>query len=63
MAKGFGYSSIAGIVTVPRGGTSSCGGWNEHFGGDRQAVGDIPNAFTGGDGSPFVGAVGGGLAH
>ena len=36
----FGYFSIAGMVTVPLGGTTSFGAWNVHGGVEYQALGD-----------------------
>ena len=36
----FGYFSVAGIVTVPLGGTTSLGAWNVHGGIEFQALGD-----------------------
>ena len=36
----FGYFSVAGLVTVPLGGTTSFGAWNLHGGVEFQALGD-----------------------
>jgi hypothetical protein len=42
----FGYFSLAGIATVPVGGTSSYGGWNVHAGVEYQRLGDTTKAFN-----------------
>ena len=36
----FGFFSIAGIVTVPLGGTTNFGSWNLHGGVEYQRLGD-----------------------
>jgi hypothetical protein len=54
-----GYFSVAGLVTVPIGGTTSFGAWNLHGGVELQALGDTTKAFNGGDGHRFI--VSGGL--
>jgi uncharacterized protein (TIGR02001 family) len=59
----FGYFSVAGIVTVPLGGTTKYGGWNVHFGGEYQALGDTTKFFNGGDSSQFIGSVGFGFSY
>jgi uncharacterized protein (TIGR02001 family) len=64
----FGYFSIAGIVTVPLGGTTKYGGWNVHFGAEYQKLGDTPKAFNLDDnGDPksnqFIGSVGFGFSY
>jgi hypothetical protein len=59
----FGYLSIAGIVTVPLGGTTNYGAWNVHFGGEYQKLGDTPKSFNGGEGSQFIGSVGLGFSY
>ena len=46
----FGYFSVAGLVTVPLGGTTSFGAWNVHGGVEFQALGDTTKAFNGGEG-------------
>ena len=46
----FGYFSVAGLVTVPLGGTTSFGAWNVHGGVEFQALGDTTKALNGGDG-------------
>jgi hypothetical protein len=42
----FGYLSIAGIATVPIGGTSAYGAWNVHAGVEYQRLGDTTKAFN-----------------
>ena len=59
----FGYFSVAGLVTVPLGGTTSFGAWNLHGGVEYQALGDTTKAFNGGDGSRVIGSVGIGFAY
>jgi uncharacterized protein (TIGR02001 family) len=59
----FGYLSIAGIVTVPLGGTTNFGAWNVHFGGEYQKLGDTPKSLNGGEGSQFIGSVGLGFSY
>ena len=59
----FGYLSIAGIVTVPLGGTTNFGAWNVHFGGEYQKLGDTPKSFNGGESSQFIGSVGLGFSY
>jgi len=59
----FGYLSIAGIVTVPLGGTTNYGAWNVHFGGEYQKLGDTTKSFNGGEGSQFIGSVGVGFSY
>jgi len=59
----FGYLSIAGIVTVPLGGTTNLGAWNVHFGGEYQKLGDTPKSFNGGKSSQFIGSVGVGFSY
>ena len=49
----FGFFSIAGIVTVPLGGTTSFGAWNIHGGVEYQRLGDTTAALNANsDGSP-----------
>ena len=59
----FGYLSVAGIVTVPLGGTTNFGAWNVHFGGEYQKLGDTPKSFNGGKSSQFIGSVGVGFSY
>lgn len=42
----FGYLSIAGIATVPIGGTSAYGAWNVHAGVEYQRLGDTTKAIN-----------------
>ncbi len=60
---GFGYFSLAGIVTVPLGGTTSFGTWNVHGGVEYQALGDTTEALNGGDGSRVIGSIGIGFTY
>ena len=50
----FGYVSVAGLVTVPIGGTTSFGAWNVHGGVEFQALGDTTKAFNGGEGHKAI---------
>ena len=50
----FGFVSVAGIVTVPLGGTTSFGSWNVHAGVEAQALGDTTKALNGGEGSQVI---------
>ena len=50
----FGFFSIAGIVTVPLGGTTSFGAWNIHGGVEYQKLGDTTECFNDGDGANQV---------
>jgi hypothetical protein len=59
----FGYFSIAGIVTVPLGGTTRFGSWNVHGGVEYQALGDTTEFFNGGDSSRTIGSVGIGFSY
>jgi len=59
----FGYFSIAGIVTVPLGGTTGFGAWNVHGGVEYQALGETTKAFNGGDSSRVIGSVGIGFSY
>jgi hypothetical protein len=59
----FGYFSIAGLVTVPLGGTSSFGAWSLHGGVEYQALGDTTKALNGGDRSRVIGSVGIGFSY
>jgi hypothetical protein len=54
----FGYFSIAGIVTVPLGGTTKFGSWNVHFGAEYQKLGETTKFFNGGESNQFIGSVG-----
>jgi hypothetical protein len=59
----FGFFSIAGIVTVPLGGTTGFGAWNVHGGVEYQALGDTTKAFNGGDGQRVIGSIGIGFSY
>jgi hypothetical protein len=59
----FGYFSIAGIVTVPLGGTTRFGSWNVHGGVEYQALGETTEFFNGGDSSRTIGSVGIGFSY
>ena len=59
----FGYFSIAGIVTVPLGGTTKFGGWNVHFGAEYQKLGETTKYFNGDESSQFIGSVGFGFSY
>jgi hypothetical protein len=59
----FGYFSVAGLVTVPLGGTTNFGSWNVHGGVEFQALGDTTKALNGGDGQRVIGSLGIGFAY
>jgi hypothetical protein len=59
----FGYFSVAGLVTVPLGGTTSFGAWNVHGGVEFQALGDTTKALNGGDGQRVIGSLGVGFYY
>jgi hypothetical protein len=59
----FGYFSVAGLVTVPLGGTTSFGAWNLHGGVEFQALGDTTKALNGGDGQRVIGSIGFGFSY
>jgi hypothetical protein len=59
----FGYFSVAGLVTVPLGGTTRFGSWNLHGGVEVQALGDTTKAFNGGDSSRVIGSIGVGFSY
>ena len=59
----FGFFSIAGIVTVPLGGTTSFGAWNMHGGVEYQALGKTTEFFNGGDSSQVIGSFGIGFSY
>jgi hypothetical protein len=59
----FGYFSVAGILTVPLGGTTSLGAWNVHGGVEYQALGETTEALNGGDASRVVGSIGIGFSY
>lgn len=45
----FGYFSVAGVATVPLGGTTRYGAWNVHGGVEFQKLGDTTTAFNSGE--------------
>ncbi len=59
----FGFFSVAGIVTVPLGGTTSFGAWNVHGGVEYQALGDTTKAINGDDSSKVIGSFGIGFSY
>jgi hypothetical protein len=59
----FGYFSIAGIVTVPLGGTTSFGSWNLHGGVEYQALGDTTKFYNGDEGNQVIGSFGIGFSY
>jgi hypothetical protein len=59
----FGYFSIAGLLTVPLGTTTSVGAWNVHGGIEFQALGDTTQALNGGDGQRVIGSIGIGFSY
>jgi hypothetical protein len=58
-----GYFSVAGLVPVPIGGTTSFGAWNLHGGMELQALGETTKAFNGGDGHRFIASGGIGFSY
>jgi hypothetical protein len=59
----FGYFSVAGLVTVPIGGTTSFGTWNVHGGAEFQALGDTTKVINGGEDTKVIGSFGIGLSY
>jgi hypothetical protein len=59
----FGYFSVAGIVTVPLGGTTSYGAWNIHGGVEYQKLGTTTEALNGGEGNQVIGSFGIGFSY
>lgn len=59
----FGYFSVAGLATVPLGGTTSFGAWNLHGGVEFQALGDTTKAFNGGEGHKVIVSAGIGFSY
>jgi hypothetical protein len=59
----FGFFSLAGIVTLPLGGTSRFGALNVHGGVEYQRLGDTTQSFNGGDANKVIGSFGFGLAY
>src|SRR5262245_33503818 len=59
----FGFFSIAGLATVPLGGTTSFGAWNLHGGVEFQALGGTTKVFNGGDSTRVIGSIGIGFSY
>ena len=59
----FGFASIAGIVTIPLGSTTSFGAWNLHGGVEYQALGTTTEFFNGGESNQVVGSFGIGFSY
>jgi hypothetical protein len=59
----FGFFSVAGIVTVPLGGTTSFGAWNVHGGVEYQALGTTTEFFNGGESNQVIGSFGVGFSY
>ena len=59
----FGFFSVAGIVTVPLGGTTNLGTWNVHGGIEYLTLGETTEVLNGGDSSRFLGSVGIGFTY
>jgi hypothetical protein len=59
----FGFFSVAGIVTVPLGGTTSLGAWNIHGGVEYQALGETTKAINLDEGSKVIGSFGIGFSY
>ena len=59
----FGFFSVAGIVTVPLGGTSNFGAWNVHGGVEYQALGTTTEFFNGGESNQVIGSFGIGFSY
>ena len=59
----FGFFSIAGIITVPLGGTTSFGAWNIHGGVEYQKLGTTTEALNGGEGNQVIGSFGFGFSY
>ena len=59
----FGYFSIAGIVTVPIGGTTSFGAWNIHGGVEYQKLGTTTEFYNDGESNQVIGSFGIGFSY
>jgi hypothetical protein len=59
----FGFFSIAGIATVPLGGTTNFGAWNLHGGVEYQALGTTTKFFNGGESNQVIGSFGIGFSY
>jgi hypothetical protein len=61
--KRFGFLSIAGVVTVPLGSSSTFGAWNIHGGAEFQKLGDMAAFFNGNNRSQVIGSIGIGFSY
>lgn len=59
----FGFFSIAGLVSVPLGGTTNFGAWNVHGGVEYQRLGTTTQVFNGGDKNQAIYSVGLGFTY
>ncbi len=59
----FGFFSVAGIVTIPLGGTTKFGAWNIRGGVEYQALGTTTEFLNGGDSSQVIGSFGFGFTY
>jgi hypothetical protein len=63
----YGFTSVAGVVTIPLGGTTSFGAWNIHGGVEYQHLGDTTAAFNFDDDGPkdsqVIGWIGFGFSY
>lgn len=59
----FGFFSLAGIVTVPLGGTTSFGSFNIHGGAEFQKLGETTKFFAGGDDKRGIYSIGFGWTY
>ena len=59
----FGYFSVAGLVTVPLGGTTNFGAWNLHGGVEFQKLGDTTKFINGNEDTKVIGSFGIGLSY
>ena len=59
----FGFFSVAGIVTVPLGGTGNFGSWNVHGGVEYQALGTTTEFYNNGESNQVIGSFGIGFSY
>ena len=59
----FGYFSVAGIATVPLGGTTRFGSCYMHGGVEFQQLGDTTKVLNGGDAQRVIGSIGIGFSY
>lgn len=59
----FGYVSLAGILSMPIGSTTTYGAWNVHLGIEYQRLGDTTTFFNGGRKSQGIVSVGLGFSY